>query len=182
MDKDLRPTSYLLLTRYVSPIACFIFTTILGSKEVVLSWNLYKSGMIVVIGVDVESGLEHKAKRFYGGLLPHEVAPARTSSKTKNEKDKMIVLNDKNTFFADIEVVQRTMVALYGITKEGMWWNSWKVFMSSSILYVKFGKVETDLGGDFTFAEVGEAKILHLKKFERVSITLMNHALDPKVI
>ena len=67
--------------------------------------------------------LNMKLKDFVGDYyhIPHEVAPARTSSKTKNQKDKMIVLNDKNIFLADIEVVQRSMVALYGITKAGMW-------------------------------------------------------------
>ena len=68
--------------------------------------------------------LNMKLKDFVGDYYHinnmHEVAPARTTSKTKNQKDKMIVLNDKNTFFADIEVVQRTMVALYGITEAGM--------------------------------------------------------------
>ena len=87
--------------------------------------------------------LNMKLKDFVGDYYhinnTHEVAPARTSSKTKNGKDNMIVLNDKNTFFADIEVVQRTMVALYGITEEGMWWSSWNDVMSNPMLYVKFG-------------------------------------------
>ena len=72
--------------------------------------------------------LNLKLKDFVGDYYhinnTHEVAPPRASSKTKQPKDKMIVLNDRNTFFADIEVVQRTMVALYGITEAGMWRNS----------------------------------------------------------
>ena len=91
-----------------------------------------------------------KLKDFVGDYYhinnTHEVAPTRTSSKTKHEKDKMIVLNDKNIFFTDIEVVQRTMMALYGITKEGMWWSFWKDIISYSMLYVKVFRVETDLG------------------------------------
>ena len=94
--------------------------------------------------------LNMKLKDFVGDYYyinaSQEVAPTRTSSKTRNEKDKMIVLNDKNTFFADIEVVQRTMVASYGITKEGKWWSSQKDIMSYSMLCVKFGNSETDLG------------------------------------
>ena len=94
--------------------------------------------------------LNMKLKDFVGDYYhinnTHEVAPAMTSSKTKNEKDKMIVLNDKNTFFADIEVVQRTMVALYGITEEGMWWSSWITPLTYSMFYVKFGNSDSDLG------------------------------------
>ena len=92
--------------------------------------------------------LNMKLKDFVGDYYhinnTHEVAPTRTSSKTKNQKDKMIIPNDKNTFFADIEVAQRTMVALYGITEIGMWRSSWKGVMSYSMLYMNFGKVETD--------------------------------------
>ena len=45
------------------------------------------------------------------------------------------------------------MVALYGTIEEIMWWNSLKDIMSYSVLYVKFGKVEIDLGGVFSYLQ-----------------------------
>jgi hypothetical protein len=38
------------------------------------------------------------------------------------------------------------MVALYGITKGGMWWSFWKDIMSFSMFFVKEVRVETDFG------------------------------------
>ena len=70
--------------------------------------------------MDLNLKLKDFVGEYYHINNSHEVAPPRASSKTKQQKDKMIVLNDRNTFFADIEVVQRTMVALYGITEAGM--------------------------------------------------------------
>jgi hypothetical protein len=34
-----------------------------------------------------------------------------------------IILTDKNTFFIDVEAVQRTIVQLYGISSEGLYWS-----------------------------------------------------------
>ena len=94
-----------------------------------------------MLRVDLNMKLKDFVGDYYHINSTHEVAPTRTSSKPKNQKDKMIVLNDTNIFFADIEVVQRTMVALYGITEAGMWRSSWNWVMNHSMLYVNFGFV-----------------------------------------
>ena len=45
-----------------------------------------------------------------------------TSKKNKTSEDmvKEVVLTEKNSLFTDLEVVQRSMVIFYGITKEGV--------------------------------------------------------------
>ena len=73
--------------------------------------------------MDLNLKLKDFVGEYYHINNTHEVAPPKASLKSKNQKDNMIALNEKNTFFADIEVVQRTMVALYGITEAGMWRN-----------------------------------------------------------
>ena len=77
-----------------------------------------------MLTVDLNMKLKDFVGDYYNINNTHDVAPTRTSSKPKNLKDIMIILDDKNIFFADIEVVQRTMVALYGTTEACMWRSS----------------------------------------------------------
>lgn len=47
--------------------------------------------------------------------------PPKTKGGGKRTMPLEVKLDDKNTLFVDIEVVQRSMVMFYGITVEGMW-------------------------------------------------------------
>lgn len=43
-----------------------------------------------------------------------------SNSKSKNKDPVKVELNEMNSFFADVEKVQATMMQLYGITPQGM--------------------------------------------------------------
>jgi len=80
------------------------------------------------------------------------------SAKSKSKEPLQIILSARNSFFVDVETVQRTMVKLYGITT-----------------------LEVE-GDPLIFClKLDEAEIIHGQKLERVSITLMNRALNPAI-
>jgi hypothetical protein len=107
-------------------------------------------------------------------------------------------LDDKNSLFIDLEVVQRSMVKFYDITEEGTWiWIDGNCLGSigcamdsqnfrlgvgsiSHVLYLLLLHVPELYGKPLIFVlKLDEAEILHGKKFEKVSLTLLNWALDP---
>jgi hypothetical protein len=109
-------------------------------------------------------------------------------------------LDDKNSLFIDLEVVQRSMVKFYDTTKEGTWiWIDGNCLGSTSctmdsqnfgpgvgsishVLYLLLLHVPELSGKPLIFVlKLDEAEILHGKKFKRVSLILMNWALDPEI-
>ena len=54
------------------PLPTVQFAILLGTKFCYPHRTLHYVLMIVVIGEDVESGLEHEAQGFCGGLLQHK--------------------------------------------------------------------------------------------------------------
>jgi hypothetical protein len=136
----------------------------------------------------------------YQHIEGHYTAPAPKKKQVGSKVAPILdlKLDDKNSLFVDLEVVQRSMVKFYNIT-EGTWiWIDGNCLRStgcvvdsqnfrpgvgsiSHVLYLLLLHVPELYGKPLIFVlKLDEAEILHGKKFERVSLILMIRALDPK--
>jgi len=113
-------------------------------------------------------------------------------AKSKKKESVKLKLDEFNSLFVDVEQVQRTMVNLYRITPEIQCPKSVdsNSLAKIDILFVKekiFLQIayalltETGENPLIFVLKMDETEIVHDQKFERVSITLMNHALNPNV-
>lgn len=72
---------------------------------------------------ELNSKLKDLVGEYYHveSTLELETQAAVTNGRAKNKKPDLsrVVLTSKNNLFVDIEVVQRTMVKLYGFTTQG---------------------------------------------------------------
>lgn len=160
----------------------------IGDKHVTLFMNKNQLDATQVQGILDETGISQKGysilfkalaekfprKKKKGSLLPKPIQVKSARQHVNSEvfeklgspihieatyvaKDREVVFNQQNNIFFDLEALQRYAVQFFEIGTE-------------------------ECGGVLKFVlKLDECEILKNKKMERVTITLMNRALDPSI-